>query len=395
MEPHGGTGNQRMFAMLETMREEQENLNRELAAKEEEKARCEERTGQLLGKKENLEATLAVLRRQEGLLEEEVRHLKQELNSCNAKKTVRVEELEAHARILEKLEMTQAVLETRKGEIGENMRKSREAVIEAEGETKLGKLLELATRTRVKVEAEVAAKVAEHGSVEEIQEKIEKKRHEVQRQEEEHWHVEEENQLQLQVIQERRGIVSKLEIEARMRENKAQAQVLGRKEGRKVHLKYLRLTAFSIFCSLKRAEVAKASPNLKDKEVAIKLCRIWNQLGEEEQAPYFSAAAKYPQRERAEIGECLNEGLAVLGVKNRGDIEGLDVVNMEEEARGSEAGRRALACGGGEPVAAAGDPGAERDCEQVGDRGKDEGEQGPSSGEEVEDEEGRAACPEA
>ena len=75
--------------------------------------------------------------------------------------------------------------------------------------------------------------------------------------------------------------------------------------------------------------MAKASPNLKDKEVAIKLCRIWNQLGEEEQAPYFSAAAKYPQRERAEMGECLNEALAVLGVKNRGDIEGLDDVNME------------------------------------------------------------------
>ena len=38
MEPQQG-GNQRMFDMLETMREEQENLNRELAAKEEEKAR--------------------------------------------------------------------------------------------------------------------------------------------------------------------------------------------------------------------------------------------------------------------------------------------------------------------------------------------------------------------
>merc|ERR1719341_204768 len=246
-------------------------------------------------------------------------------------KTVRVEELEAHARILEKLEMTQAVLETRKGEIGENMRKSREAVIEAEGETQLGKLLELAKRTRIKVEAEVAAKVVEHGSVEEIQEKIEKKRHEDQRQEEEHWHVEEENQLQLQVIQERRGIVSKLEIEARMRENKAQAQVLGRKEGRskegrKVHLGiwggYLRPTAFYIFCYLKRAEVAKASPNLKNKEVAIKLCRIWNQLGEEEQAPYFSAAAKHPQRERAEMGECLNEALAVLGVNMEEVVDG-------------------------------------------------------------------------
>jgi len=223
MEPQGG--NQRMFDMLETMREEQENLNRELAVKEEEKARCEEITGQLLGKKANLERMLAVLRRQEGLLDEEVHHLKQELNTCEAKKTAGVEQLEAHTRILEKLEMTRAVLETRKGEIEEKMRKYRESIIEAEGETKLGKLLELAKRTRAKVEAEVAAKVAEHGTVEEIKEKIERKRREVQRQEEEHWHVEEENQLQLQVIQERRGIVSKLEIEARMRENKAQAQV--------------------------------------------------------------------------------------------------------------------------------------------------------------------------
>ena len=39
MEPRGG--NQRMCVMLETMKEEQENLNRELAAKEEEKARFE------------------------------------------------------------------------------------------------------------------------------------------------------------------------------------------------------------------------------------------------------------------------------------------------------------------------------------------------------------------
>ena len=141
-----------------------------------------------------------MLRRKEGLLEEEVHHLKQELNTYEAKKSSGVEELEAHARILEKLEMTRAVLETRKGVIEEKIRKQREAVIEAEGETKLGKLLELAKRTRAKVEAEVAAKMAEHGSVEEIQEKVEKKRCEVQRQEEELWHVEEENQLQLQVF---------------------------------------------------------------------------------------------------------------------------------------------------------------------------------------------------
>ena len=147
-----------------------------------------------------MEATLAVLRRQEMLLDEEVHHLAQQLNTAEAKATAGVEELEAHSRILEKLEMTRAVMETRKEETEEKMRKHREAVIEAEGETKLGKLLELAKRTRAKVEAEVAAKVAEHGSVEEIQEKIEKKRREVQKQEEEHWHVEDENQLQLQVF---------------------------------------------------------------------------------------------------------------------------------------------------------------------------------------------------
>ena len=66
---------------------------------------------------------------------------------------------------------------------------------------------------------------------------------------------------------------------------------------------HLRPTALYIFCYLKRAEVAKASPNLKNKEVTMELCRIWNQLGDEEKAPYFSAAAKYPRRDRAEMGE--------------------------------------------------------------------------------------------
>ena len=61
--------------------------------------------------------------------------------------------------------------------------------------------------------------------------------------------------------------------------------------------------AFFIFCFAKRAEVAKASPNLKNKEVTMELCQIWNQLGDEEKAPYFSAAAKYPRRDRAEMGE--------------------------------------------------------------------------------------------
>ena len=47
---------------------------------------------------------------------------------------------ETYTGILEKVEMTRAVLETRKGEFEEKRkRKQRDAVIEAEGETKLWK----------------------------------------------------------------------------------------------------------------------------------------------------------------------------------------------------------------------------------------------------------------
>ena len=214
MEPHGA--NKRMVDMLETMREEQEALNRELAAKEEEKARFVfhvnlleflhynfrwgERSAQLLGKKEDLEATLVALRRQDMLLTEEVHHLEQQLDTFNTKLNAGVAAVEAYARIMEKLEMTRAVLETRKGAIEEKLKNHREAIVEAEGETKLGKLLELARKTRAKVEEDVEAKVVKYGSVEEIKETIEEKRRQVQRQDEEHWHVEEENQLQLQVF---------------------------------------------------------------------------------------------------------------------------------------------------------------------------------------------------
>ena len=153
-----------------------------------------------MGKKEDLEATFVTLRRQDMLLTEENHHLEQQLDTFNIKLNAGVAAVEAYARIMEKLEMTRAVLETRKGVIEEKLKKHREAIVEAEGETKLGKLLELARKTRAKVEEDVEAKVVKYGSVEEIKETIEEKRRQVQRQDEEHWHVEEENQLQLQVF---------------------------------------------------------------------------------------------------------------------------------------------------------------------------------------------------
>ena len=141
-----------------------------------------------------------MLRRQEGLLEEDVRHLKQELITCDSKVAAGVEELGAYTIILEKLKMTKALVETKRSDIEEKMVKHGEAIIAAEGETKLGKLLERAKRTRSSVEAEMAAKVATHGTVDEVKKKIEERRRARQKQEEEHWYLEDENQLLLQVL---------------------------------------------------------------------------------------------------------------------------------------------------------------------------------------------------
>merc|ERR1719180_475457 len=52
------------------------------------------------------------------------------------------------------------------------------------------------------------------------------------------------------------------------------------------------LTAFFLFCRAKRAEVVKALPSLRPKEVTVELGRLWNELGEEEKAPYVSEYTK-------------------------------------------------------------------------------------------------------
>ena len=94
--------------------------------------------------------------------------------------------------------------------------------------------------------------------------------------------------------------------------------------------------AFFIFCFAKRAEVAKASPNLKNKEVTMELCRIWNQHGDEEKAPYFSAAAKYPRRDRAEMGEIVKTVVSDLieQVVEEGEAE--EVTVDKERKRSGE-----------------------------------------------------------
>jgi len=87
-------------------------------------------------------------------------------------------------------------------------------------------------------------------------------------------------------------------------------------------------SAYFLFCSAKRAELAKALPDLKPKEVTVELGRMWNKLGEEEKAPYVSEATKLMKEFKEEMEKYSKNREKLV------DMESLesnnDDVNMEE-----------------------------------------------------------------
>ena len=86
--------------------------------------------------------------------------------------------------------------------------------------------------------------------------------------------------------------------------------------------------AFFLFCIAKRAEVAKASPSLKNKEVTLELGRMWNQLGDEEKAPHVLEAAKRSTEYKVQMENYLK--------KNKlGDMEGLEPGHDDEANMGA------------------------------------------------------------
>ena len=68
----------------------------------------------------------------------------------------------------------------------------------------------------------------------------------------------------------------------------------------------------------------------------MELCRNWNQLGDEEKAPYFSAAAKYPRRDRAEMGEILKTVVSDLIEQAVEEGEAEEVTVDKERKRSGE-----------------------------------------------------------
>ena len=175
---------------------------------------------------EGLEAGLTGtrVRREEWLVERDFHAGERKVLKLKTTIMEKTEEYEAHTRNVEKLKMLKKVIEDRNQAMAKQCKEYKEKELEAEKDTQLGRELEVVWKTRECVENELAGMVAEFGLEPEVQERAEAQRQEVVRLEEKGWQVE-ECQLLQQVNEERRSIVAKMEIEARMRENKMQAQV--------------------------------------------------------------------------------------------------------------------------------------------------------------------------
>ena len=217
--------NERMFGILENLRKEQEELSKALKEKEREAKDWEERKEKGEEVLEGLEAEFTRVRREEWLVERDLDTGERKVLKLKATVMEKTAQYEAHTRNVEKLKMLKKVIEDRNQAMASQCKEYKEKELEAEKDTLLGRELEAVRRTREFVEKELAGMVAEFGLEPEVQERAEAQRQEVVRLEEEGWQVEEEWQLLEQVNEERRCIVAKMEIEARMRENKMQAQV--------------------------------------------------------------------------------------------------------------------------------------------------------------------------
>ena len=76
--------------------------------------------------------------------------------------------------------------------------------------------------------------------------------------------------------------------------------------------------------------MAKAAPNLLNKEVTAELGRVWNQLGEEEKAPHVLEAAKRSNEYKVQMENYLKKNKEKLG-----DMEGLEPGHDDEVKMGA------------------------------------------------------------
>merc|ERR1719369_1421321 len=138
--------------------------------------------------------------------------------------TQKTEKLEEMKRKVEKLDLSRRYFDEEKKEIDNNWNEFTAKVRSVESMSGLGKELLDVKGTVEVLKERLKAMVDANGGIECLEANTDTLTLEVNQIFEEKWQVEEECQMYQQVIRERKGIISRMEIEARMAENRLLAQ---------------------------------------------------------------------------------------------------------------------------------------------------------------------------
>ena len=222
--------------MLEKLEEEQDQLSLRVKEKLEEKNSWERKVGALRVVLENEEMELNKVKKEGIIVEDELRMkvrlqkmLMGDLEQVGQGEPVfgikqKTEKLEAMKRKVEKLEISRRFIEEEKMEMDRRWNDFSANVKKVEDLSGIGKELLDVRRTGKFLEDKLTGLVEANGSIEFLEANTDTLTLEVNQIFEEKWQVEEECQMYQQVIRERKGIISRMEIEARMAENRLLAQ---------------------------------------------------------------------------------------------------------------------------------------------------------------------------
>jgi len=222
--------------MLEKLEEEQDQLSMRVKEKLEEKISWERKVAAMRMVLENIEMELSKVKKEGMFVEDELRMkvslqkmLMGDLEQLDQGEPVfgirqKTEKLEEMKRKVEKLEISRRFIEEEKKEMDRRWNDFSASVKKVEDKSGIGKELLDVRRTSKFLRKKFDEMVEANGNIEFLEANTDTLTLEVNQIFEEKWQVEEECQMYQQVIRERKGIISRMEIEARMAENRQLAQ---------------------------------------------------------------------------------------------------------------------------------------------------------------------------
>ena len=222
--------------MLERLSEEQDQLSARVEEKEGEKSSWERKVRLKRMLLEKVEMELNKIKKEGMIVEDELRMkvnqqkmLVGDLELVEQSAPVfgikqKTEKLEEMKRKVEKLDASKRYFDEEKKEIDRNWNEFRVEVMKVENNSGMGKDLLDVRRTAKVLQDRLQEMTESKGTLDSLEVDTGTLTLEVNQLFEDKWQVEEECQMYQQVIRERKGIISRMEIEARMGENRLLAQ---------------------------------------------------------------------------------------------------------------------------------------------------------------------------